>query len=180
MEPRSIISAFVEKVGNVSIKHTLLGWHEREQCLRHPKLPVGFILRDQGIVDVFAGRARILVSMRGDILNSANSFNVVSQAVNIRVAGIKNFKILNKHPNQQIFDGQHLAALKTTDLTNFYFIDPSKTRYDSQTNTWINPIPAADLIEPIQFWDEESEISDLLPAEMEIYNTITATLKGVI
>lgn len=101
---------------SASVKHIAYNYSNTELGKTHPKIDVGWAIRDQGQLDLFSGKSRIILQDTGTILIKSNDLAIIQERIAMRVADIKNFYLNNKHLNAEIFHKDKLPIFNTHDL----------------------------------------------------------------
>jgi hypothetical protein len=166
------IKNFTALFSSASIKHLAFNVSETEQFIKHPKGPLGIVLRDQGMVDIYAGSVKQIYAINGDALLIANRYGINANLISFTVSDIVNFKLLGKNINPTIFAGKKLLAPKI-DLTPLALVGPNTT-VDQKTQKLINTVPATSVFEEVTLF-ETTKDSLLLPKEIWVHNI----LKGI-
>lgn len=159
------------------VRHILLNFSSQEQCFRHPDGPVGMVLRDQGQVDIYAGKCKSVLSLSGDFYNTAINYSVVAERINLRAKSITNLKILDKHFNKKLHEGQKVLAIKPdAQLSQHFVIGPNtKVLVAGVIGEIILPVPILDLFDERLVFEEDPNV--ILPKQVQIHNKIDAYLK---
>jgi hypothetical protein len=170
------LSAFEKLFKAATLKHILLNYSESETGLRHPKGPVGIINRDQGQVDIYAGRTKSILSVNGQFVNIAKQFGVFAETILFVPKSIKNLKIGNKHFNKAIYEGVQVVTQKLpSGLAELWVIGP-ETSVDPNTGIILNPVPLGEVLELKELF-EEDPVQALLPnADAQLHNHWKTTL----
>jgi len=150
-----------------AIRHHALNWHATEIAAKHPQLPVGWILRDQGQADIFAGKSKLVMAVNGDTLRLAVRYQLQSEKISFISSGIENFRILGKHFNKEIFDGKPVPVAKVPASTikeSCFFMSPAGT-----------PVPFTDFFDLAEVFRTPPEP---VTQELEMFNCVNKALKG--
>lgn len=172
MNVRDLLRTYKEKTNSIHVSHTTWNWSEEEQCVRHPSAPIGWIIRDQGYLDLFAGKTRSILSLKGESVHVATYYSVFSEYINFIPKGIKNFRIGGKHFNESLFKGQKIPALKTPQSMVGKFVIGPQTIWNEQTQQFINPIPLEEVFEVVTIFETPTDDQYLLHPDVEIYNML--------
>ena len=97
-----------------NIRHQTLNWHQTEVAARHPSAPIGWIARDQGQLDLFSGRSRIILDSDGYLLLTGSSLGILADKINLKPSSISNFSIMGKSFNKEAFSGALFAKAKVS------------------------------------------------------------------
>lgn len=106
---------------SASVKHIAYNWSNTELGKTHPKAEIGWAIRDQGQLDLFSGKSRIILQDTGTILIKSNDLAIIQERIAMKVADVKKFYLNNKHLNSDIFHKDKLPIFNRTDLK---FIGP--------------------------------------------------------
>ena len=104
-----------------SIKHISYNWSATEIGKKHPSLSVGWCIRDQGQLDLFAGKSRVILQTDGTTLIKGKDLALLQERISLKVSDIKNFAINGKYINTDIFYKDKLPIFKDTNIS---FIGP--------------------------------------------------------
>ena len=113
---------WLTSVTSSSIKHLAYNYSNTELGKSHPTAEIGWAIRDQGQLDLFSGKARIVLQDSGVILLKSNDLAIIQERIAMKVSDIKNFYLNNKHLNSDIFHKDKLPIFNQQDLR---FIGPS-------------------------------------------------------
>lgn len=97
--------AFEKLVNLSSIDHLKYNYSQSEVGLRHPSAPLGFVCRDQGFVDLYAGPARFILDLTGVVAMYGGYVSISGETVHLDSKDIDNFVINNKVINKDFFTG---------------------------------------------------------------------------
>lgn len=175
----NIIDLYKKFFSNESIRHISLNWSQTEQGLRHPKLPVGLVLRDQGQTDLYAGKSRLILGVNGECVNISTNYHNIAEKISFTSKGITNFRILGKHFVQEIYDGQKVLAIKTKKSIKGYSVIGPNTyvMVDGQIGEIINPTPLEEIFDERLIFTTEDE-TGIAPAPVEIFKFVDSLIKG--
>lgn len=182
MLPRSLPSGkrlAIENIKTVDyskfIRNILLNWADREVGLRHPTSPVGMVIRDQGIVEMYSGPARVSLTSEGLIANISRIYGVKSDKIALNVPSIENLRFNGRSINKDIFLGRPIPSIIGDSLENIFFVGPATVTESGES--LINTIPVTAILEASVLFQENSE-DMLLDHNIEIFNIIDAAIKG--
>jgi hypothetical protein len=169
---------FMQAVSNKAIRHLLMNYSMTSHAARHPEGPVGWILRDDGQLDLYSGKTRLIMGTKGELVTVSTFANHISEKLGITTKGISNFKILGKSFNKDIFQGQKVPAVnKSITLNNYSVIGP-ETKIISPAGPCeiINPVPLTKIFDERMIFEADKEDMNLLPANVEIFNLVKAAI----
>ena len=106
---------------SASIKHIAYNWSAAELGKKHASLPVGWCIRDQGQLDLFAGKSRIVLQTDGTSLIKGKDLALMQERISLKVSDIKNFAINGRYINPDLFFNDKLPVFKQTNVS---FIGP--------------------------------------------------------
>ncbi len=118
MNPKPFLTQF----SSASVKHIAYNWSAHELGCKHTKSNVGWVLRDQGQIDLFAGKARFLMQTDGTSLLKGKDLAIIQERIALAVADIQNLFFNGKHISKEIFHKDKLPIFKHEDLS---FIGPA-------------------------------------------------------
>ena len=149
-------SNFSRALSDAAIKHITYDWSHNEQGIRHPHIPEGICMRDNGFVDIYAGKSKLLLGLRGEVLLQAAIFQSIAERISFVPRGIENFRILGKHFNKEIFKGQKLLTLKNGEsIDNYSVIGPQTVVImENGVGKIINSVPLTSFIEVKELFEE--------------------------
>ena len=150
----------IEKLGaritNESVRHILLNYSESEIGFRHPKSPVGAVLRDQGQADIYAGLSRLILTVDGQALLKSDQVGISGRGIYLNSPSIESIKFLSKNISPAIFNGRKVATFLKEDISDVWVIGPA-TRVDPETGEIINKLSLKDVLEPKLFFEASPE-----------------------
>jgi hypothetical protein len=148
---------------------------------RHPEGPVGWIMRDEGQLDLYAGKSKFLMSVKGDTLLMASSSSILAEKINLFSNGISNFRILGKFFAKELFDGQKVLAVKPNVNISQYGVFGPETQVISPAGPCqiVNLVPLNQILDERMIFDTDPDESLLMPAHVEICKIIRQEI-GVI
>ncbi len=180
IDVRNLLRNYSKVFNNDTVRHVLLNWSESEQCIRHPSGPIGWIIRDQGQLHLYAGKCHSILSMDGSFLNIATKYALVTESANITTRGINNFRILGKHFNKKLHDGQTiLSVIPKTNISSLSVIGPeTKVIVNGQIGDIINAIPIPKVFDVLQIFEQDPNDENLIHPDVEVFNLIKGIMAG--
>lgn len=171
---------FLQVVSNKAIRHLLMNYSMTSHAARHPQGPVGWILRDDGQVDIYSGKSRLIMGTKGEFLTISTFASHNAERIGFTTNGITNFRILGKFFNKELFAGQKVTAVKpSVSLGNYSVIGPeTKIMSPAGPCEIINPVPLTKIFDERMIFDVDKEDENLLPASVENFNLIMDLVKG--
>lgn len=157
----AILKALAARFTNVSIRHILLNYSEGEVGIKHPGLPAGLVLRDQGQADLYAGMSRIILSMEGHALVKSDTVGLAAREIYLNTPGIQSVKLAGKSLSRELFAGKKVAAVRG-DLEQVWVIGPA-TRVDPETGEILNKLPISEVLEAHDLFEEDPDDPTLDP-----------------
>lgn len=166
-----ITSQLSKYVDNKNLRHLLMNYSGTSNGLRHPEGPIGLMLRDEGQLDAYAGKSRLLLGVNGELLTISSKAHHISESTNFTTKGISNFRILGKAFVKNIFEGQKVLAIKpNVDLSLYSIIGP--TTYiqnpDGSISKFVNLVPLPQIFDERQIFATDDYDSNLLPPAAEL------------
>lgn len=113
MEVRGTIKAMDQFFDGSSLKHIMFNYSQSEVGFRHPDGPVGAMARDQGQLDLYSGRCRLIMSVDGYTLTMARSWGLMSDTIVFRTPSIQSMKFNGRVLGQNLYGGQNVFALRS-------------------------------------------------------------------
>ena len=113
MKVTELIRQFEGQFNNNALRHILLNYADSETGLRHPEGPVGVMCRDQGVLDAYAGRSRLLLGVDGTTLMLAKNLGLSGDWVSLRSYS-RNTLVLNGRVfSKRVFNQEEALFLKS-------------------------------------------------------------------
>lgn len=178
---KSLFSSFKDALSNQSIRHLLMNYSSTSAGSRHPEGPVGWIIRDEGQVDIYAGKTKLVLGVNGELVSIAKNAHHISEKTLFTVNGITNFRILSKHFTEEIFNGQKVLAVKPSILINTYSVigpDTYVLNTDGSQGTIINSVPLDQIFDERMIFDLDKNDKNLLPPSVLIANLLRNIMRG--
>jgi len=178
---KSIIQSYKKYLNNENIRHLLLNYSMSSHGAKHPNGPVGWIIRDEGQVDIYAGKARQIMGIKGEYVTMSTFAHHLSERTTFTVKGISNFRILGKHFVREIFDGQQVLAIKPGVSLGSYSVIGPETFVQNEDGTIgriILSVPILELFDERMIFDVDTEDNNLMPSMVEITKLVTDLRKG--
>lgn len=164
---KNLFKNAIKSISNENIRHILLNWSETEIGKRHPSGPIGFVLRDQGIVDIYSGKTRFLLDITGNTVSICTNFTSVSTTTNFKTVDIESFKINGKSFDSDLFLGQSIAAIG--DISSYSVIGPqTRVVVNGAIGELIDTVPMSKFMTPKQIFSTPQYES----LEIDIVNKI--------
>lgn len=151
-------------INNATLRYLAFNYSDNEVGLRHPVKPLGFMVRDVGAVDVYAGPTRFLLGENGVALLRVPEFIVTADVVRLLPSEISKLDILGKSINEEIFDGKPVVLSGVSSFEGLALVGPHTT--DSQGGPLLNTVPLADVIS-IGVLFERIARDEVLPYDLE-------------
>jgi hypothetical protein len=171
---------YKEFLNPFNIRHQAFNYSMTSHGARHPDGPVGWILRDEGQADIYAGKARIILSTKGEHLSISTNYANMSERAAFHTKGITNFRILGKHFVKEIFNGQKVVAIKEGEsISSYSVIGPNtKVIVGGMVGDIINPVPMNKVFDERMIFDSDPEDKKLLPSSVEIVQLLQSLMRG--
>lgn len=178
---KSIFSSFKEVLSNQNIRHLLMNYSMSSHGARHPDGPVGWIIRDEGQVDIYAGKSKLVLGINGELVSVARTVHHLSERTNFSVKGISNFRILGKHFSKELFDGQKVLAIKPKISISSYSVIGPETyvlNTDGSIGQIVNSIPLPTIFDERLVFQEDLQDKNLFPASVLIIKLLKDFMRG--
>lgn len=112
MKVVDLVKQFEDQFNNNALRHILLNYADSETGLRHPEGPVGVMCRDQGVLDAYAGRSRLLLGVDGTSLLLAKNVGLAGDWISLRSYS-RNTLVLNGRVfSKRVFNQEEALFLK--------------------------------------------------------------------
>lgn len=148
-EVRKVLGTFADRVTNNSIRNILINYSEREVGLRHPDLPLGVMVRDQGQFDLYAGPTRLIGTMDGDMLGLARIFAVKASMAVLAAPGPESLVLAGKTPVRAAHAGADFLSFLPMATSEFPTLFVRKLEGDQ-----IVDVPMAALFQPLSVFED--------------------------
>lgn len=158
-------------VGGEQIRHLTLNYSMTSHVAKHPRGPVGWMIRDDGQVDIYAGPVRSIHSINGQRIEISKAYSNQASTINFTSQGIQNLRILGKHFVKKLHDGQSILAIKPkASLNSVFVIGPeTKVMVDGRIGDIINARPLLDIVEETPIFDTTHLNETVLPVNIELF-----------
>jgi len=143
---KNIIKEFQKRFTNASIRHLLLGASGSEPYMRNPDNSCGITFRDQGQSDLYAGGTRVVLTEDGTLFNQSVDEIHLAAKLRILLKDIKDFELLGKTLDKEIFNGQQVAVFATDQLESIRLTTAQTT--DSQGGQLTNTVSLTSILQP--------------------------------
>lgn len=161
---RIAVDSYKERFTNESLRHILLNYSDTEVGQRHPELPLGYMLRDQGQFDIYAGPTRIIGTMEGGLHTYSSTTTINTGTLSINCSTPQAFSLNGKRFIEKTHNGSLFIAAKA--LKNLEGIGFVKVTGNSQgetkalqTGDLINTLPASEVFELLGVF-EDADLQD--------------------
>jgi len=161
---RIAIDSYKERFTNESLRHILLNYSDTEIGQRHPELPIGSMLRDQGQFDLYAGPTRLIGNMDGGLYTISSTLSLNANSINVNCATPQSFVLNGKRFTEKVHNGSlFISAKSLQNLEGIGFIKvPGNNQGETkalQSGDLINTLPASEVFELLGVF-EEVDIQD--------------------
>jgi hypothetical protein len=177
---KSIFSIFKDVLSNQGIRHLLMNYSMSSHGARHPEGPVGWILRDEGQVDIYAAKTKLILGVNGELLSIARNAHHIAERTNFTVRGISNFRILGKYFSKDLFEGQKVLAVKPKVTLSAYSVigpDTQVINSDGSTGKIVNTIPLQTIFDERMIFETDIEDKNLLPSSVLVMNLVKSFMR---
>lgn len=168
----SFFDTYRKYLNEQHIRHLALNYSWRSSCMRHPENPTGVMIRDEGQVQLYAGKTQSILAMSGDRLDLSTNHLIISEKLGITTKGITNLKILGKNFTKELFNGQKVVAIKPNASISKYFVMDATTRVVPETGEIINKVPMGNIFDERLIFEIDSVDKNLLPPTVEILELV--------
>lgn len=167
---KTTVKAMLELFTGSTHKNIGYNYSQSEVGIRHPDGPVGLMVRDQGQLDAYSGRARTIWTLDGLVLTLSKIWGVVSDKIVLKSQDISSLKINDKIFNPALFKGQELIMVTSPVPDNMGFIS-SDLQIDPNTGRIISGfIPYKRLFQPTRMFLDDPETEIYPSKEVRKYN----------
>lgn len=176
---KDYFSLYKKFFSNENIRHLTMNYSMSSHGARHPEGPVGWILRDEGQVDVYAGKTRLIMGVNGEFVTNAGNMHCYANNISFTTKSIRNIHFLQKHFNPKLFNGQKILAVKKDiKISQYSLIGPNTyvINEDGTKGQLVNTVPITSVFDESLLFEEDAS---LLPTAVEIFNFVKSTILGV-
>lgn len=162
----------------LNIRHQALNYSWTTNGMKHPNGPLGVLLKDTGQVQVYAGKAQSIWSLKGERLDLSTTYHNISQKITFTTKGITNFRILGKHFVKEIFEGQKVLAIKPEVSISSYGLIGPQTQIVSPAGPCVitNLVMLDKIFDERMIFDSDPNDKNLLPPKAEIVKLVKSFL----
>lgn len=175
---RSLVTTYRQQLTPEQIRHLTLNYSMSSQGAKHPNGPVGWIIRDEGQLELYSGNAKSLFCLSGERLDISSLYFNKADHISLIPKGITNFRILGKNFVRSLHDGQKILAIKpNANLNQLYVIGPeTRVIVDGRIGEIINPRPILDIFEEKQIFETDESILGVPTPATELFNYMKALI----
>ena len=145
-EIRKALQIFPTIIDGNTVRGHLIGYSDTETGLRHCSLPVGYITRDTGQFDIYAGRTRMIGDLGGSLTLLSKNITSTAGIVRFPKSSWMTFSLGNKSIAKEFSEVKVICLRKDVDTSQYSVIGP-ETFVEMSTGVIINPVPLDNLIE---------------------------------
>lgn len=156
------------------VRELMLNYSDSEIGIRHPHGPVGFLTRDQGIADIYAGRSRLSLTVDGIIGAVSKVFGISSDEIYLNASDIRNLRINGKSFDRDTFLGKPVSSVIGS-LDDLGLIGPATIT--ERGDRIINTVPLNTIFEATILFESSTD-DQLIPHDIELFNLIEGALKS--
>lgn len=140
------------------------------QGMRHPNGPLGLVLRDEGQVQIYAGKSQSIWGIKGERVDISTNYHNLAERINFTSRGITNLRFLGRFFTKEIHDGQKVVAIKpNASIATYSVIGPeTKVLVDGKIGEIISPVPMIRIFDERMIFDMDPNDKNLMPAGAEI------------
>lgn len=174
MNLAEIIVNYLTNQNTSSIRDILLNYSKTTIGIRNRGGSVGWVARDQGQAEGYAGCSHLYLLDSGHALLTARNVGLMGISVYARAASIEQLYMQGKTFNRSLHEGRQIFSIPSeavAKLKELYFVG-NPPAVDS-SGKLINPIPVLSVIEPITVFDEPKNGE---PPEVEIFRILDGAL----
>lgn len=155
-----------------TIDHLLSDYSETEVGFRHPHGPVGCMARDGGMLDLYSGPSRIIMTVGGNVMVMGKRFGVASEYILFKPRSIETLTILGKRFNRDVFNGKRVVTQEQP-LTGLQVIGPATVVVG---NKIVGTVPLDKVFGSVTVFDTDAPLK---PVEVEKFEVLEGMLKKV-
>ena len=146
---RKAIDEFPSRIAPDTVRGHLIGYSDTELGFRQPSLPVGAMVRDEGVLDLYAGATRILGLISGELMAISKSTTFLTR--NFSINGLSWFDVTvnGKTLNSKFDKNYKVVATSKKSFSGFYLMN-DQTIADPNTGEILNKTPLSDVLTPAE------------------------------
>lgn len=169
---RFALREYPQRVEPNTIRESVLGYSDTELGTRHPSLPVGYMVRDTGQFDLYAGSVRVIGGLNGGLFFQAGSLLLKSQRFD--VLGVNHFEATfdRKRINPELGVNKIVTIKPSVKIEDYSVLGPN-ARVDLTTGEILDKVKLSSV-----FTVEDFLTGDILldTPEVDHYNSLVALL----
>lgn len=169
-----IILNYLTNQNTASIRDLLLNYSKTTIGIRNRGGSVGWIARDQGQAEGYAGCSHLYLLDTGHALLTSREVGILGLSVFARASSIEELYIQGKTFNRSLHEGRKIFSIlpeMEARLKDLYFVG-NPPAVDS-AGKLINPVPVLSMIEPVTVFDSPRTGE---PPEIEIFRMLDGVL----
>lgn len=148
---------YLDSFDQTQVEHLLKNYSISSIGTKHPDLPVGYVLRDQGLIDIFAGSSKLILDLEGyGILKSNKFIGIQSGVIRFKAASFDKILFQDRKLNSKAYNKQKVAYLKDNAKNTYLISDSSKV--DLHTGNITPKVALNDLFEFDSIFDDITEL----------------------
>lgn len=151
MNIKTVLVAFERLVSSVSIRDISLNYSKTDIGIRNRHCPAGFIARDEGVAEGYAGYTRMLLSTSGLAMLSGIWTALKGTAVHVTAADRERLVLQGVVMSKDAYGSVPYIVAKRS-LKDLWVVG-SPPQCDPNTGVILNPIPLADVFRPSTIFD---------------------------
>ena len=151
-----ISQSYLDIFDQTQVEHLLKNHSITTLGYRHPSMPVGWVIRDQGILDLFAGATKFCIDLEGfALLKAAKFISINGGIVRLRADSFDKIIIQNRKFNAKAYNKTKVAYLKKADGLS---VMNASTKADPHTGIISPKIPLTDVFDFDDIFDDVTEL----------------------
>jgi hypothetical protein len=172
-----MLTSYLNKINYNSLLSIVMEYSGQEIGIRHPEGPVGVMCRDQGILDLYSGKSRILLDLRGQINVITDTLTTFVNEISINTPELSDIILAGYRVDSRIADREFLVQKQ--DVSQFLALTQSSfvQNNDGSNGIILNTISFGELMETQKLF-KELERKFTTSAQDEFENEIGSIVYG--
>lgn len=172
-----MLASYLDKINYNSLVSIITEYSGQEIGIRHPDGPVGAMCRDQGILDLYSGKSRILLGLRGQINLITDTFSAFVTELSVGTPELSDIILAGYRIDSRIADREFLVQKQ--DVSQFLALTQSSfvQNSDGSTGIILNTVSFGELMETQKLF-KDLERKFTTSAQDEFENAIGSIMYG--
>lgn len=161
---------YIENFDQSQVEYLLKNYTISSLGKKHPSLPTGYLIRDQGIIDIFSGFTKLGLDIEGfALLKAAKYVGISGGLVRLKADSFDKIIIQNRRFTATAYNKIKLPFLK--DKLDGLYVMNSSTRADPNTGVIEPKIPLTDIFFTDSVFEDSVELATYETEMIKLWGT---------